>query len=192
MVKNDFKRRGGCQPLCCRKSDLLPWIDKVADKLPGWQAALMNTAGRITWVRFVLSAIPIYVLIAVKAPKWFIKAVNKLRHAYLWSGRKQAVAEGEVKLRGGHFSIARHKWLLKGTSQLLCFAELHKTQHGYWWTLPRPVHMPERESGSTLQNDTTTSMIVQAALMQSLKWAKHDYQYVVIKLYYHTLCLIFY
>ena len=90
MVKNDFKRRGGCQPLCCcRKSDFLPWIDKVADKLPGWQAALTNTAGRITWVCFVLSAIPIYLLIAVKAPKWFIKAVNKLRRAYLWSGRKQ-------------------------------------------------------------------------------------------------------
>jgi hypothetical protein len=49
----------------------------------------MNTAGRITWVRFVLSAIPIYVLIAVKAPKWFIKAMNELRRAYLWSGRKQ-------------------------------------------------------------------------------------------------------
>lgn len=36
-----------------RKSDLLPWTDKVTDKLPGWQAALMNTAGHITWVRFV-------------------------------------------------------------------------------------------------------------------------------------------
>jgi hypothetical protein len=32
---------------------------------------------------------PIYVLIAVKAPKWFIKAVDKLRCAYLWSGHKQ-------------------------------------------------------------------------------------------------------
>jgi hypothetical protein len=49
----------------------------------------MSTAGRITWVRFVLSAMPIYVLIAVKAPKWFIKAVDKLRCAYLWSGHKQ-------------------------------------------------------------------------------------------------------
>jgi hypothetical protein len=49
----------------------------------------MNTAGRITWVHFVLSAIPIYVLIAIKVPKWFIKAVDKLRRAYLWKGRKQ-------------------------------------------------------------------------------------------------------
>jgi len=72
-----------------RKTDLLPWIEKIGDRLPGWQATLMNTAGRITWVRFVLSAIPIYVLIAIKVPKWFIKAVDKLRRAYLWKGRKQ-------------------------------------------------------------------------------------------------------
>jgi hypothetical protein len=37
----------------------------------------------------VLSAIPIYVLIAIEVPKWFIKAVDKLRRAYLWKGRKQ-------------------------------------------------------------------------------------------------------
>ena len=37
----------------------------------------------------MLSAIPIYVLIAIKVPKWFIKAVDKLRRAYLWKGRKQ-------------------------------------------------------------------------------------------------------
>jgi hypothetical protein len=72
-----------------RKTDLLPWIEKIGDRLPGWQATLMNTAGRITWVRFVLSASPIYVLIAIKVPKWFIKAVDKLRRAYLWKGRKQ-------------------------------------------------------------------------------------------------------
>jgi hypothetical protein len=36
----------------------------------------MNLAGRATWVRFVLSAIPIHVLIAVKVPKWFIRAVG--------------------------------------------------------------------------------------------------------------------
>jgi hypothetical protein len=61
-----------------RKSDLMSWIDKIGNKLPRWQAALMNMARRVAWVRFVLSAIPIYVLIAMKAPKWFIKAINKL------------------------------------------------------------------------------------------------------------------
>jgi len=61
----------------------------------------MNTAGRITWVRFVLSAIPIYVLIAIEVPKWFIKAVDKLRRAYLWKGRKQ--------INGGSYLVAWDK-----------------------------------------------------------------------------------
>jgi hypothetical protein len=39
----------------------------------------MNMVGRVAWVCFVLSAIPIFVLIAMKVPKWFIKAINKLR-----------------------------------------------------------------------------------------------------------------
>jgi hypothetical protein len=30
------------------KADLMPWIEKIADKLPGWKAALMNKAGRTT------------------------------------------------------------------------------------------------------------------------------------------------
>jgi hypothetical protein len=55
----------------------MTWIDKIGNKLPGWQASLMNMAGRIACVHFILSAIPIYVLIAIKVPKWFIKAINK-------------------------------------------------------------------------------------------------------------------
>lgn len=64
-----------------RKSDLMPWVEKIGDKLPSWKANLMNTAGRATWVRFVLSALPIHVLIALNVPKWFIKAINKIRRA---------------------------------------------------------------------------------------------------------------
>ena len=49
----------------------------------------MNMAGRVTWVHFVLSAIPIYVLIAINVPQWFIKAIDKLRRAFTWKGRQQ-------------------------------------------------------------------------------------------------------
>ena len=31
----------------------------------------------------------IYILIAIKVPKWFIKAIAKIRRAFLWKGRKQ-------------------------------------------------------------------------------------------------------
>jgi len=73
-----------------RKTNLMPWIEKVADKLPGWKASLMNRAGRITMVRFVLSAIPVYLLIAINVPKWFIKAIDKIRNGFIWKGKEQA------------------------------------------------------------------------------------------------------
>ena len=72
-----------------KKADLMLWIEKVENKLLGWKTSLMNMAGRVTWVRFVLTAVPIYVLIAIKVPKWFIRAINKLRRAFTWKGRKQ-------------------------------------------------------------------------------------------------------
>lgn len=71
-----------------KKADLLPWIEKIGDKLPSWKESLMNMAGRAVWVKFVLSALPIYVLIAINVPKWFIKAINKIRRGFFWKGRQ--------------------------------------------------------------------------------------------------------
>jgi hypothetical protein len=54
-------------PLSVKKlprSVFMELIDKIASKLPGWKAAVINQAGRLTLVRSVLTAIPIYHLIA--------------------------------------------------------------------------------------------------------------------------------
>lgn len=72
------------------KRDLMPWVEKIADKLPCWKAALMNRAGRATLARFVLSAMPIHLLIAVNVPKWFTKAIDKIRRGFLWQGKDKA------------------------------------------------------------------------------------------------------
>ena len=53
------------------KADLLPLIDKVADNLPGWKASLMNRAGKLVMVQAVLTAIPIYLMIALDLP-WIV------------------------------------------------------------------------------------------------------------------------
>jgi hypothetical protein len=47
----------------------LCYNEKIADKLPGWKAATMNSAGRAALVRAVLTAISIYQLIALDFPK---------------------------------------------------------------------------------------------------------------------------
>ena len=71
-----------------RRGDLLAWIEKIANKLPGWKASLLTLAGRTVLVRFVLTAIPIHLLVAIKVPKWFLRAVDKIRRGFLWTGRK--------------------------------------------------------------------------------------------------------
>jgi len=72
-----------------RRCDLLIWIEKIANKLPGWKAPLLSLAGRAVLVRFVITTIPIYLLIAIRVPKWFIRAVDKIRRSFLWKGRKE-------------------------------------------------------------------------------------------------------
>lgn len=37
-------------------------------------------------VKFVLSAMPIFLLLAVHQPKWVIKQIDKLRRVFLWAG----------------------------------------------------------------------------------------------------------
>jgi hypothetical protein len=66
----------------------MDWVEKIADRLPNWKAGLLNLAGRTTLVRFVLSAIPIYLLIAMNIPKWVMKSIDKIRRGFLWKGRK--------------------------------------------------------------------------------------------------------
>jgi len=70
-----------------RKCDLLSWIEKIANKLPGWKASLMTLAGRAVLVRFVLTAIPVYLLVAIKVPKWFIRAIDKIRRSFFMEGK---------------------------------------------------------------------------------------------------------
>jgi hypothetical protein len=71
------------------KSDFYPLIDKIAERLPGWKATLINSAGRVTLVKSVLTAIPIYHLIAIQCPKWVIKAVDKIRRGVLVEGKER-------------------------------------------------------------------------------------------------------
>jgi hypothetical protein len=87
-----------------RRSDLIDWVEKITARLPNWKASLLNLAGRTTLVRFVLSAIPVYLLIAMSVPKWVIKAIDKIRRTLLWKGPK-----GRKEINGGSCLVAWEK-----------------------------------------------------------------------------------
>jgi hypothetical protein len=66
----------------------------------------LNLAGRITLVKSVLSATPVYLLIALSAPEWAIRAIDKIR-SFLWKGRR---LEEEIVLFLGIRSLGLLIW----------------------------------------------------------------------------------
>lgn len=64
-----------CRRLC--RALLQPIVDKFATKLPKWKGILLSSGGRLTVVKHVLSALPLYQLMAMDLPKWLIKAIEK-------------------------------------------------------------------------------------------------------------------
>jgi len=88
-------------PLSPRKltrDQFQPIIDRIADQLPGWKADLMARVGRVVQVQHVLTAMLIYLAMAIDLPPWAIKAIDKIRRGFVWRGRKDA--------KGGHCLIA--------------------------------------------------------------------------------------
>ncbi len=55
-----------------------------------WKSNQMSSIGRATMVNAVLSAIPIYLLVVIDAPKWVVKGIDKIRRGFLWAGKAQA------------------------------------------------------------------------------------------------------
>uniref|UniRef100_A0A8I6XQ71 Reverse transcriptase zinc-binding domain-containing protein n=1 Tax=Hordeum vulgare subsp. vulgare TaxID=112509 RepID=A0A8I6XQ71_HORVV len=58
--------------------------------LPCWKAHLMNKAGRLAFIKAILSAIPIHQLLVLAPPKKKIQALVKIQRGFLWAGRANA------------------------------------------------------------------------------------------------------
>lgn len=71
-----------------RAVDLQPVLDKLADRLTGWKAALLDKPARLILTKTVLMAIPLHTLLAMDVPKWFIKAIDRIRRNFFWQGRR--------------------------------------------------------------------------------------------------------
>lgn len=72
-------------PLSTKKltrAQIQPFIDRIANRLPGWKANLLTKAGWKVLVQFVLTSMLVYLAMAVDLPPWAIKAVDKIKRVF--------------------------------------------------------------------------------------------------------------
>ncbi|KAK4724025.1 hypothetical protein R3W88_026804 [Solanum pinnatisectum] len=63
-------------------------VDKVSEKICGWQAKILNFGGRITLIKHVLLSMPIHIMAAVSPPSTTIKYIESIIAEFFW-GRDQ-------------------------------------------------------------------------------------------------------
>jgi hypothetical protein len=68
-----------------RRIDIQPLIDKIAARLGHWKGKLMSKAGRLTLLRVVLSALPVFLMTTHPLSAWAVAQIDKLRRAWLWA-----------------------------------------------------------------------------------------------------------
>jgi hypothetical protein len=62
-------------------------VDAVARRLPACHGPLMAKSGRLIWVKSVLSAIPVYCMIADGLLPWAQAEIDAICRRFLWSGK---------------------------------------------------------------------------------------------------------
>jgi hypothetical protein len=69
---------------------LLPLIAKVDRYLAGWQALLLNPAGRLVLINSVLDGLPTYLMAALPLPPAVEDKMDARHRAFIWTGSSQA------------------------------------------------------------------------------------------------------
>jgi hypothetical protein len=74
-------------------------IQKVGNRLPGWQRGFMSYPRRELLVKTVLSSLPTYFLNVFKMPKWGYAKIDRFRRNFIWKGKDHG------NVRGGHYLV---------------------------------------------------------------------------------------
>ncbi|XP_045810455.1 uncharacterized protein LOC123904892 [Trifolium pratense] len=67
-----------------RRSDYNYLLDQVKSKLSAWKAKQLSFAGRVTLLKSVIEAIPIYPMMTTPIPKACLNEIQKIQRAFIW------------------------------------------------------------------------------------------------------------
>ncbi|XP_059066322.1 uncharacterized protein LOC131857643 [Cryptomeria japonica] len=78
-------------PLFGGRNNLSLWknlIEACANRLEGWKSKWISLSGRILLLKAVLSALPIFSMIALRIPEKVINFINRGMRKFLWNGKE--------------------------------------------------------------------------------------------------------
>jgi hypothetical protein len=64
-------------------------IDNVIHCIHAWQRSMIQKAGRLTFIKSVITARPIHQLLVAEAPAWVREEIVKWIRAFFWAGKKE-------------------------------------------------------------------------------------------------------
>ncbi|KAL0288048.1 UNVERIFIED_CONTAM: hypothetical protein Sradi_7109300 [Sesamum radiatum] len=133
-------------------ADCQPLIDKLADRLTGWNHLNLSLAGRAQLLKSVLSSLHLYWASIFVLPKSIIKVIEGKMRAFLWKGSSNSgyakvswvqvcrpVAEGGLGIRSVLFMnqalMLQHVWriLQQDTCSLGVLGVAHKLRNTHPW-----------------------------------------------------------
>lgn len=80
-----------------RKSDWKWLIGKLEKRLMIWSNKWLSRAGKLTLVKFVLEAIPVYRMSIAWIPKGVLDRIRWICFSFLWQGKKEEYSRPWVK-----------------------------------------------------------------------------------------------
>jgi hypothetical protein len=59
-----------------RREDIQPVVDKIIKIILGWKGKLLSFGARLALLKACFVSIPIYLMSAIRFPKWAIESIN--------------------------------------------------------------------------------------------------------------------
>jgi len=115
-----------------------PIMEKIQNRLSSWKASCLSRAGKLVFIKVVLSSLSVYYLSIFKMPKRVENEINKIQRRFLWSGkhggRYSALVRWEVvqrpKVKGG---LGVDDLLLKNAALLFKWWWRYACEEGPLW-----------------------------------------------------------
>ncbi|KAK6789597.1 hypothetical protein RDI58_013397 [Solanum bulbocastanum] len=63
-------------------------INKIINKITGWQSKMISNGGRVTLFKHVLQSIPIHLLSSIPPPYTVVKQIQHIMADFFWGWRK--------------------------------------------------------------------------------------------------------